>query len=74
MEKCFKITDKIFKVLGGFLLVQRKHKQFAAFSLAERGAKKKLTKRNAETSVSLGATSAEGSAFRNRKPFKKGLT
>ena len=42
--------------------------------MTEKGAKKKLTKRNAEKGVSLVATSDDGSAFRFCKPFEKGLT
>ena len=39
------------------MLNQMNLKPFAAFSLAEKGAKKKLTKRNAEKEISLVATS-----------------
>jgi len=47
-------------------------KPSAAFSLAERGAKKKLTKRNAEGRVFRRCDGEEGYAPSTAPPFKKG--
>ena len=43
----------------------------AAFLLAEKGAREKLTKENAVNGVSPSAEGDQGSAFGNRKPLKR---
>jgi len=78
------VKEKSFKVFWGSLrgtfckkypsnrIPSRLFNSLAAFSLAERGAKKKLTKRNAEGRVFRRCDGEEGYAPSTAPPFKKG--
>ena len=53
------------------MLTATHQKSLAAFLLAEKGAREKLTKENAVWGVSPSAEGDQGSAFGNRKPLKR---
>ena len=53
------------------MLTATHEKSLAAFLLAEKGAREKLTKENAVWSISPSAEGDQGSAFGIRKPLKR---
>ncbi|MBE6597677.1 MAG: hypothetical protein E7641_08435 [Ruminococcaceae bacterium] len=70
--KFFGERENLFAKRFSYRVPSRLLNSLAAFSLAERGAKKKLTKRNAEWRVFRRCDGEEGYAPSTAPPFEKG--
>ena len=62
------LTNRIYKTT----VCQKTQSRYSTFSLQEKGAKKKLTKRNAVREISTSAEVEEGYAPSTAPPFEKG--